>query len=90
MPETFEEAVDAFRRDTHPEQEIVLWEAMASTYLDFVYERAPSIVKQKVALDVLLHLATQPLPAKPLRRWAVLDADDLARNPKVSVGELQR
>lgn len=78
MPETFEEAVDAFRRDTHPEQEIVLWEAMAATYLDFVYERAPSIVKQKVALDVLLHLATQPLPAKPLRRWAALDADDLA------------
>lgn len=78
MPESFEEAVDAFRRDTHPEQEIVMWEAMASTYLDFVHERAPSVAKQKAALDVLLQLTTAPLPARPLRRWSALDADDLA------------
>ncbi len=77
LPESLEKTVDSFRRDTHPEQEIVVWEAMASTYLDYISEKHPDAAKRKAALALLLHLSASPMPERPLPAWSALDADDL-------------
>ncbi len=77
MPGTLEEALLDFRHDTHPEQEIVMWEAMAAVYLDYLHEHRPSPAKRRAAFDVLLHLSTSQFPSEPLSQWSVLDSTDL-------------
>jgi len=77
LPGTLEETIEDFRRDTHPEQEICVWEAMASVYLDFKRECKPDAARRNAAFNVLLHLSTGPLPTRPRRRWPLLSASDV-------------
>lgn len=48
---SIEEALDGFRRDAHPEQELIIWERIADTYA--VYISRNGIDDQKTKKDVL-------------------------------------
>src|SRR5262249_31073765 len=76
-PETLDQAVEHFQRDIHPEQEIAMWEAMASVYLDYKQECKPDLAQCKAAFDVLLTLTVSPLPSRRRTRWPVLSAKDI-------------
>ena len=56
---SLEETLDNFRRDQHPEREIVIWERIASTYQVFVaYNQTKELATKKEVLSVLLRLST--------------------------------
>jgi hypothetical protein len=52
---SFEETVDDFRRDTHPEQEIAIWETMASVYREYLlFNRDLTLDQKRDVFSVIL------------------------------------
>src|SRR5690606_32501771 len=56
LPGTAEEWVDDFRRDEHPESELVVWECIAERYLQHI-DPADSLPRKRDVLKVLLNCA---------------------------------
>lgn len=75
----FEETLDDFKRDLHPNDEIVIWEKMAYTYLDFVYNKDLS---KKVKMEVF--------SAVFLLSMGSLSLDELKKYKYLSVKELRK
>jgi len=74
LPVPLDETVDNFRRDLHPERELIIWERIASAYLDVVGDRrAMTLDECKEVLGVLLHIST----AAPLEE--VLERSTMSR-----------
>ena len=58
-PSSLAEILDSFKRDAHPERELVIWERIASTYELFVSHEGIKDVPTKMdVFSVLLELST--------------------------------
>jgi len=80
-PRTHAEWLDGFQRDTVPEREVALWEAMGAAYTNFTRERSLSLdAKQEVLGLLLVRSATDDqskLEGVKLRHLSPTDAQQL-------------
>ena len=51
---SLEKMIDNFKRDTHPEKEVWIWEAMAETYKSYTLEHPSTFEEKKRELFMLL------------------------------------
>ena len=60
-PVSVEKTIDNFKRDTHPEREVKIWEAMAETWKSYTEEHANlSQDEKKELLGILLDGSSAP------------------------------
>ncbi|MBI2033933.1 MAG: response regulator [Candidatus Liptonbacteria bacterium] len=64
FPSPIEKTVDNFKRDTHPEEQIEIWEAMAEVYRDYVEEHPNLSLDEKKGLFLIL-LDSSDLSERP-------------------------
>jgi len=55
-PQSREEWLEGFQRDTNPEQEVVWWERLARCYVEYSGSRALSTQQRKSAFDLIMKL----------------------------------
>ncbi|MDR4325860.1 toll/interleukin-1 receptor domain-containing protein [Bacillus pseudomycoides] len=54
FPEPLRDTILKFRSETNPERELIIWEAIAATYLQFTFAREISIEKRKEIYKIIL------------------------------------
>lgn len=57
LPAPFESTLENFKRDNNPENEIIIWESMAATYLEYTRNNTCSIEMKKEVFSLILHLS---------------------------------
>lgn len=58
LPYSIEETLNSFKRDKNPDREIIIWEAMAATYLEYNLAETISFKQKKVLFSILIDLTT--------------------------------
>lgn len=79
LPMSLEETIDGFKRDKHPEREIVVWELIAACYIEAKQDSMLSGKKQEDVLSFFLKRTNGPLAS-----------DDLHAFPSFTKGEMRR
>jgi hypothetical protein len=77
-PSSLADWLDDFRRDVHPEGEIVWWEGLAQCYLEYRDSRELSGVQRQIAFRILLNISMGGSPAMLLEDLAALPEGALA------------
>ena len=83
-PRTHQGWLDGFMRDTNPEPEVAIWEAMALAYQSFTENRSLSLDAKKEAFGLLLMRSAgdeqQTLSGTVLKHLSRADAEVLLRS----------
>jgi hypothetical protein len=80
-PSSLEEWLEDFRRDVHPEREVLWWERLAQSYLEYRSSRELSVEQRQAAFRVLLNLS--------MGGAAAIRSTDLTNLPEGAIADLQ-
>ncbi|WP_010494482.1 toll/interleukin-1 receptor domain-containing protein [Paenibacillus elgii] len=73
--QTLEKTIDNFKHDTNPEREIIIWEAICSTYIEILKFIPDKETTKKEAFGLVLFISTNQSRDLLYKRFRIFDKD---------------